>query len=193
MQKFGIRVPKSVQEAFWIDRDTVTKFWTDAILKNTKKVIVDFEIIDGFTPEEIHDGNVTFLKDSGRFGCHMIFNMKMTLTHKARLVVGGNTTSVVSRDSVRIAFIIAGINELKISAYDIGNEYLNEKCRERIWLKAGPEFPPEWQVKPVNILRALYGLKRSGASCRANFSKTLVNELHFQKSQDRPEISESAY
>ena len=125
MQKFGIRVPKSVQEAFWIDRDTVTKFWTDAILKNTKKVIVDFEIIDGFTPEEIRDGNVTFLKDSGRFGCHMIFNVKMKLTHKARLVVGGNTTSVVSRDSVRIAFIIAGINELKISAYDIGNEYLN--------------------------------------------------------------------
>ena len=55
-------------------------------------------------------------------------------------------------------------------------------------MKAGPEFPPEWQVKPVKILRALYGLKRSGASCRANFSKTLVNELHFQKSQADPEV-----
>ena len=54
--KFGVRVPKSVQDAFRVDRDTGTTFYIDAILKEMKKVIVAFEIIDGFTPEEIRDG-----------------------------------------------------------------------------------------------------------------------------------------
>ena len=117
--KFGVRVPKSVQDAFRIDRDTGTTFWTGNILKEMKKGIVAFEIIDGFTPEEIRDGKCDMLKGFQEIGRQMIFDMKMTLTRKARLVAGGHTTvapssitcsSVVSRDSVRIAFIIAGIN-----------------------------------------------------------------------------------
>ena len=125
----------------------------------------------------------------------MIFDVKMTLTRKDRLVAGGHTTvapssitcsSVVSSDSVRIAFIIAGINELKVSACNIFNAYFNAKCREMIWSIAGPEFPPEWQGKPVKILRALYGLKSSG--WWTMFSKTLVEELQFQNSQADPDV-----
>ena len=68
----------------------------------------------------------------------MIFDVKMTLTHKAWLVAGGHKTvapyiitysSVVSRDSVNIAFLTAGLNEFKVSACNIGNAYLNAKCQ----------------------------------------------------------------
>ena len=66
--------------------------------------------------------------------CHIIFDIKMDLTRKARFVAGGHMTdppssmtyaSVVSRDSVRIALLLAALNECDILAGDIGNAYLN--------------------------------------------------------------------
>ena len=69
-------------------------------------------------------------------------------TRKARFLAGGHTTSppssstyssVVSRDSVRIAFLIAVLNDLDISAYNIGNAYFNAQYREKIWTEVGPE------------------------------------------------------
>ena len=73
----------------------------------------------------------------------------MDLTRKARLVAGGDMTdppssltysSVVTRESMRIAFLIAGLNDLDVLACDIGNSYLNAPCRENVWFEAGAEF-----------------------------------------------------
>ena len=82
---------------------------------------------------------------------HMIFYIKMDkrFTRNSRYVAGGHTTdppssitysSVVSRGSIRIAFTLSSLNGVDIRASDIGNEYLNEKCREKIWTVAGTEF-----------------------------------------------------
>ena len=71
--------------------------------------------------------------------CHMIFDVKLgdNFRRKARLVGGGHTTtapdsitysSVVSRDSVRIALTIAALNDLEILACDIQNTYLTAVC-----------------------------------------------------------------
>ncbi len=70
---------------------------------------------------------------------HMIFDVKMdgSFTRKARLVADGHKTklptsmtysSVVSRESIRMALTIASLNSLKIAACDIGNVYLNAPC-----------------------------------------------------------------
>ena len=68
---------------------------------------------------------------------------------KARFCAGGHTAdapksityaSVVTRESVRLAFLIAALNDLEITAADIGNAYLNADCREKIYFIAGPEF-----------------------------------------------------
>jgi hypothetical protein len=87
--------------------------------------------------------------------CHLIFDIKMgeNFRRKARFVAGGHTTevpdsiitysSVVSRDSVRIALTIAGLNGLKVMACDIQNAYLTADCREKIWTVAGHEFGSE--------------------------------------------------
>ena len=73
--------------------------------------------------------------------CHLIFDVKMDFTRKARFVANGSKTeaplsitysSVVSRDSVRLAFLIAALNDLDIMSCDIGNAYLNAPCREKI-------------------------------------------------------------
>ena len=65
------------------------------------------------------------------------------------MVAGGHITeapasltysSVVSRDSVRIALMIAAFNGLKLIACNIQNDFLTAKCREKCYTRAGPEF-----------------------------------------------------
>jgi hypothetical protein len=41
--------------------------------------------------------------------------------------------SVVSRESVRIAFLIAALNDLDVLAADIGNAYLNARTKEKVY------------------------------------------------------------
>ena len=71
--------------------------------------------------------------------CHMIFDIKFgeNFHHKAQLVAGGHMTetpatlmysSVVSRDSVRIALTVAALNDLQVMSCDIQNAYLTADC-----------------------------------------------------------------
>jgi hypothetical protein len=107
-----------------------------------------------------------------KIDCHMIFNIKIDLTRKARLVAGGHQTdvlkesvfsSVVSRDSVQIALAIASLNNLEVLAADVQNAYLNAPTKEKCYTIAGPEYGPDNEGRPVLIVRALYGLRISGA------------------------------
>ena len=52
-------------------------------------------------------------------------------------------SSVVSRESVSIAFLLVLLNDLEIFAYDIGNAYLNAKFRDKLWTEYGTEFGTE--------------------------------------------------
>ena len=78
------------------------------------------------------------------FNVYMIL-MDGKFTRKPRLVVDGHTapsssikfSSVVSRESVRISFLLAYLNYLYVFTFDIGNAYLNEKFIEKLWTEAG--------------------------------------------------------
>ena len=68
----------------------------------------------------------------------MILNVKIDFTRKARLVAGGHQTdppttltysSVVSRESVKLAYPIAALNDLNILVADIGDEKLPQYSR----------------------------------------------------------------
>ena len=94
----------------------------------------------------------------------------MDFTRKARLVAGGHLTnppealtylSVVSCDSVRLAFMLAKLNGLHMIMTNIGNAYLNAEDTEKYYAIAGPEFG-ELQGRTVVVVRALYGLKSAG-------------------------------
>lgn len=117
-----------------------------------------------------------------KIDCHMVFDVKMDLTHKARMVAGGHQTviskestfsSVVSPDSVRIAFTIAALNDIDILACDIQNAYLNAPTKEKVYTIAGREFGTEFEGRPVLIVRALYGLRSSGARFREHVAQSL--------------------
>jgi hypothetical protein len=86
---------------------------------------------------------------------------------KARLGAGGQMTetpasityaSVVTRESVRIAFTIAALNDLDVKAANIENEYLTAPVGEKIWYQLGPVFDADAGKKAL-IVRAMYGLK----------------------------------
>ena len=139
------------------------------------------------TPEQIRRGEAEDMKGFQEIKCHIIFDVKMDFTRKARFVAGGHTTetpvaltysSVVSRDSVRLAFLIAALNDLEVSSCDIGNAYLNAPCKEKIWFEAGAECG-EHRGKAMILVRALYGLKSSGASWRSMFKQFIEETLGF--------------
>ena len=176
--KFGIRIPKSVQEARQIDAENGNTYWWDAILKEMKNVRPAFEVWEK-SKDDIPPGYQ-------QIKCHMIFDVKMgeNFRRKARFVAGGHMTevpeslitysSVVSRDSVRIALTIAGLNGLKVMACDIQNAYLTADCREKVWTVAGPEFGSEAGTVFL-VKKALYGLKSAGAAFRSLLADTLMD------------------
>ena len=65
-------------------------------------------------------------------------------------------------------------NNLKALGCDIQNAYLTVKYREKIWTVAGPEFGSE-EGKTMLVVRALYGLKSSGAAFRALLEEVLYD------------------
>jgi hypothetical protein len=183
--KFGIHLPKTVEEAYWIDEETGTTFsWRDAIEKELKKVRVAFEKLD-VSVDEMQSGQAR--PGYQEIKCHWVFETKMdwNFTRKARLVVaGGHTTTetpvamtyssvVCPHDSIHIAFLLAGLNDLKICAADVGNAYLNAMCKEMIWTVADLEFGSEMGYVML-IVRALYGLKSSGASWASMLSESIM-------------------
>jgi len=174
--KFGIELPKTVKRALEIDGETGTTYWHDAICKQVKAVKPAFRVLE--LDENIPVG-------SQQVPYHIIFDVKMDFTRKARLVVGGHVTeppasityaSVVSRDSVRLAFMLAALNDLDILAADVADAYLNAPCREKVHIICGAEFGPDAVGRPAVVVRAIFGLKSSGASWRAHLAQTLRDQ-----------------
>jgi len=191
--KFGIELPETVEQALRIDKETGTSFWKQAIDKEMANVRPAFEEWTEGTLKDARDGKK--LVGYQEISCHMIFDVKMDLTRKARFVAGGHTTevpesitysSVVTRESIRIAFLVAALNDLDILCADIGNAYLNADCREKIWTVAGPEFG-SLQGSVMIIRKALYGLKSSGAAWRAHMAQTL-KDLGFKSTFGDPDV-----
>jgi len=193
--KNGIRLPHSAEEALQLDKESGTDHWQRALAREMNNVQVAWKVCEDVTPQDIIDGKVPDMIGYKQIKCHMIFAMKINLTRKARFVAGGHMTdapqsitysSVVTRDSVRLAFLIAALNDLDILACDITNAYLNAPCREKIWFVGGIEMGKDCG-KVLILTRALYGLKSSGAAWRAKLAETL-SSLGFKSSRADPDV-----
>ena len=69
---------------------------------------------------------------------------------------------------------IAELNHLKLWATDIGKAYLESYTKEKVYIKAGPEFG-EREGHYLVIVKALYGLKSSGLRWHERFADALRN------------------
>jgi hypothetical protein len=141
--KYGFELPKSVTAALAIDKATGTDFWAKAIAKEMKNVRPAFKVLDDGAKKPIGYKEIK---------CHMIFYVKMDFSRKARFVAGGHMTdlpssitysSIVSHDSMRIAFTITALNGLDVPCADIGNAYLNAPCRKKCMTWTETKFGAE--------------------------------------------------
>ena len=117
--KFGIEVPNTMERAIKLDEENGNTFWTEAIKKEMSTVMVAFEILpEGSKPPPGY----------AELTCHLVFDLKAgSLLRKARFCGDGHKledpdvctyASVVSRESVRLAFMLAALNGLDILAAD---------------------------------------------------------------------------
>ena len=95
--------------------------------------------------------------------------------------------SVVSRESVRIAFLIAALKDLDILVGDIQNAYLNVPTTEKVHFIAGSEWSAN-DGRNIIIVRALYGLKSSALAWRNHLVDTLSNVMGFKSSLADPDV-----
>lgn len=185
--KFGLPLPKTIEEALDIDKGEKNILWYDAIMKEMNNVRIAFEFLEeGTNPPPGYK----------KIPIHWVFDIKMDFTRKARLVAGGHLTqvpqhetysTVVSRDSIRIALLMAALNDLEVVMSDVGNAYLNAKPGEKVYTVAGKEFGDELDGRIAVVVRALYGLKSSGAAWRAHFAESL-RQLGFTSSLADPDV-----
>ena len=121
------------------------------------------------TALEEHDGDTKDLIGFQAITGHLIFDIKLgeNFRKNARYCADGHKThtpkamtysSVVSRDSVRIILLLAALNDFEVLSADVQNAFLTAPNKEKVYLKAGPEFGPH-QGKNYIVEKALYGLK----------------------------------
>ena len=112
----------------------------------------------------------------------------MDLARKTRYVAGDHLTnpptsltcaSVVSRESVRIAFLVAALNDSDMLSSGIQNIYLNALTTEKVHFIAGSEWGAN-EGRTLIIIRALYGLKSSALSWRNHLADTLSTVMGFE-------------
>jgi len=117
--KYGVELPRDVDHARELDIKNGNSFWMDALDKEMYNVGVAFEILDEGQKAPKGWNPVTG---------HLVWDVKMDLTRKARWVLDGHKThdpigstyaGVVSRESVRIALTYAALNGLDVCAADI--------------------------------------------------------------------------
>ena len=186
--QYGIRVPRTVQEAVQLDKENGNTAWEEAIKKEIS-ALVELECFDfkkaGFNPGP----NYQYAP------LRMIFAVKQDLRRKARLVIGGHLVDVLDNNlysstvkgiSVKILHVIAHQQQLKLLCGDVGNAFVNAHTNELVFTKAGPEFGDKEGMVLI-IRKALYGLKSSAECWHSHFADSLRG-LRFMPTRCDPDV-----
>ena len=92
----------------------------------------------------------------------------------------------MSKENVRIEFLLAALNDLEIFACNIGNAKLKAKYRDKILIEAGTEFVTKKGMVMI-ISRSLYGLKSSGDVWIVNISENMKS-LGYRSSEAATDV-----
>ena len=134
--KYGIQIPRSNAEAKRLDDAAGNTLWQNSRALEMDTIMPAFDLETGDKPPPGY---------TEAYG-HIIYDVKMDFTRKARFVMDGhlcpdpidsNFAGVVSRDSVRIVFTYAALNELDICAADIKSAYLQAPTSEKHFIRCG--------------------------------------------------------
>lgn len=177
--KNGFEVPRSHKHAMELDAKNGNTRWRDA--ENTELS----QIMEYNTFEDKGLG-ARFPPGYKQIRCHFVYDVKHDGRHKARYVAGGHMTDpplesvysgVVTLRSLRLVIFLAELNGFCLFACDVGNAYLEARTKEKICVIGGDEFRDFGLVgHTLIVIRALYGLKTSGARWHERFADTLREE-----------------
>ena len=185
--KYGIEVPTSITHAQDIDKKNGNSLWIDALNTEMNTILVAFDIKKEGT--SIPPG---YSRSSG----HIIWDVKMDFTRKARWVKNGHLTrnptsstfaGVVSRESIRILLTYAALNDLDVWATDIKSAYLQAPTSEKHFIICGPEFGPDREGRIAIITRALYGGKSAGSDYWKHM-RSCMSLLNFTSCRGDPDV-----
>jgi hypothetical protein len=187
--KFGILVPKeNRKDALAIDTENGNKTW---------KLSMEAEVsqIDEYdTFRDLGKGRPP-PRDHQKIRVHFVYDVKHDLRLKSRLVAEGNLTAppkdsvysgVVTLRSLRLCMLLAELNGLQVEAANVGNAYLEAYTKEKLYIVADPEFGDR-EGHAMIIVKALYGLRTSGARFHEKFADTL-HSMHFFPCKADPDV-----
>ena len=173
--KYGVKVPRNVNEAIKLDEENGDTFWQDA-MRLEVGALVDLDCFEfkpkGWKPEETGFQKTTL---------HMVFDVKHDLRRKARLVAGGHLVNVVEpvysstvkSISIQLLHVIAHKAGLRQLCGDIGNAFPNAYTNEKVYIpSAGPEFG-KYEGCAILVHRAIYGLASSSERFHTHLADTL--------------------
>ena len=166
--KLWVRIPKTATEALSLDAANGNTLCKDAIQKEMKNVWISFELCANISDVP---------KGYQKIECHMIFDVKLreSFRHKTWFVAGGHTTitpafltysSVVYRNYLRTALLLAALHGVEVKSCNIQNAYLSDDCLEKLYIIVGAEFGEEHGTVMI-IRQALYGIRSSGKAFRS--------------------------
>lgn len=185
--KYGIEIPRSVEDAFRLDAENGNTLWQDSLLLEINEIGVAVKILE--ETDRLPPG---LTRTSG----HIIFDVKMDFRRKSRWVMDGHKTpepttsnyaGVVSRESVRIAFTYASMMGLSVMAGDIKNAYLQAPTSESHFIVCGPEFGEENEGKRAIVKRAIYGSRVAGRDFWLHL-REYMETLGFQSSKGDADV-----
>ena len=172
--KYGYKVPRSVREALKFDQEAGNRKWRDAIELEVSSLLA-LSCFDFMPPGSKPKAGYQFVP------MHLVFDVKNTGRHKARMVAGGHLvdttgvyshSSVVKSISIRLLDVIAHKQNLKMLCGDIGNAFVTAPNLEKVYTRAGPEFGAR-EGQFMYILKALYGLRSASRAFRLYFADFL--------------------
>ncbi len=186
--KFGVRVPRNVKEALMLDRENGNTYWQEAM-------DAELDQLNEYNTFRSVGHNARTPDGYQCIPCRMVFDVKQSLKRKARFVARGDRTmppkesvysGVATLRSLRIITLLAELNGLELTGGDVGNAYLEAYTTEKVCFTAGPEFGP-LAGHTLIIVKALYGLRTSGARFHAKFADTL-RALNFKPTRGDPDV-----
>ena len=78
-QKFGIRLPKTVEKKLRIENESWKEYWEKALNKEMSKVKVSWQRVDQITLNQARSGEVKELMGHQEINSHIIFDAGMGL------------------------------------------------------------------------------------------------------------------
>ena len=183
--KFGPEIPQDYHDAMQLD-------WQNGNDRSQKAIDAEIDGLDEYeTFNDIgHHKETEVPNGYNKIRGHFVFDFKHDGRHKARYVADGHLTpvplesvysGVVILHGFRMVVFLAELNGLPIWNTDVSSAYLEVKAKtaEKVYIIAGNEFGEEQAGHILIVVRALYGLRRSGQAWSQRFADVLRAEGFF--------------